>query len=134
MADKALSYNQQLALLPVAIPDCIVDFLEDFSSGVPLQAESVRNAFDPEYFNQQGEALRAALGEFRKEVGKVVGVAVEAAGKELPNAYLCKLTFQQAGEKGMGLIVRAKERTVFRVVFGPGPYNAEELRALLKNP
>ena len=135
MADKALSYQQQLALLPVAIPECIIDFLEDFTSGVPLQAEAVRNAFDPEYLAQQGESVRAALGEFRKEVGKPMAVVVEPAGKEIPNAYFCKMNFERAGEKGMALIVRAKERTIFRVVFGQSGYSVDELKALLqKNP
>ncbi len=132
--EKSLSFNQQLALLPVAIPDCVVDFLEDFSQGVPLQTEAVRNAFDPEYLLQNGEALRTKLDELRKNGGKVTGVAVEPAGKEIPNAYMVKLVFETAGEKGLGVIVRAKERTVFRVVFGQAAYSDEELKGLLKNP
>jgi hypothetical protein len=29
MPDRQLSLNQQIALLPVAIPDSVLDFLED---------------------------------------------------------------------------------------------------------
>src|SRR4051812_6315251 len=107
--EKSLSFSQQLALLPVAIPDCVADFLEDFTQGVPLQTETIRNAFDPEYLLQNGEALRTKLGELRNGAGKVNGVSVEPAGKDIPNAYLIKLVFETAGEKGIGIIVRAKE-------------------------
>ena len=33
MTDKTLKLHQMLALLPVSIPDCILDFLEDFTDG-----------------------------------------------------------------------------------------------------
>ncbi len=134
MPEKYLTLQQQLALLPVAIPDSILDFLEDFGAPVVLQTEGARNAIDAEYLGTHGEALKAQLEELRKDAGRVVRVEVESAPKEIPNAYICKLSFEQKGARGVGLILRAKEKTIFRAVVSHADYSEEEIKNLLKNP
>ncbi|NUM89005.1 MAG: hypothetical protein HUU37_07360 [Bdellovibrionales bacterium] len=134
MPEKNLTLTQQLALLPVAIPDSVLDFLEDFAAPMALQTEGARNAMDQEYLGTHGEALRAQLEELRKEAGRVLKVEVETAPKDIPNAYICKVTFEQKGTRGIGLILRAKERTIFRAVVSSGEYSDEEVKNLLKNP
>lgn len=133
MADRLLSLHQQIALLPAAIPDSILDFLEDFSQPGPLQAENIVNAFDPEYFKKQGETLRADLTKLRGEMGELKELNVEQGGREMPGAYLLKLTFEK-GMRGVGLLTKLKERTILRVLFQSGDYAEAELKSLVRNP
>jgi hypothetical protein len=133
MADRTLTLNQQLALLPVAIPDSVVDFLEDFQNGTALQTDSVRSAFDPDYLKAAGEALKSDLEKLRAEMGKLLQVHVDQFGREIPGAYSLKLTFEK-GVRGVGLLTKLKERTIFRVLFQAGEYDEAALRETLKNP
>lgn len=133
MADKQLTLNQQIALIPAAIPDSILDFIEDFNYGTSLQTESVRASFDPEYLMASGESLKAELEALRAEGGKLIKFAVDAAGREIPGAYILQLNFEKIN-KGIGLITRIKERTILKVVIQPGEYQDEALKQLLKNP
>lgn len=130
--DKQLSLNQQLALMPVAVPDSVVDFLEDFNYSTALQTESGRSAFDPDYLKSNGDAIKAEMEKHRADLGKLVTVNVEQAGREIPGGFLVKAGFEK-GVKGLGLLTRLKERTILRVIF-QGDYNEVALRELLKNP
>lgn len=133
MPDRVLSLNQQIALLPASIPDSVLDFLEDFGQDAPLEAEAVRNAFDPEYLKAHGEGLRTEVGKVRGEMGKLVQVHVDQAGRDIPGGFLLKLTFEK-GERGMGLLTKLKERTILRLLLQPGEYSEPALRELLRNP
>ena len=133
MPDKQLSLNQQLALLPVSVPDAVVDFLEDFNYGTPLQIDASRQAFDPEYLKTTGDQLKADLEKIRAEGGKLLQVQVDQAGRDIPGGFLLKLNFEN-GVKGIGLLTRLKERTILRVLIQPGAYDDAALKALLKNP
>ena len=134
MSDKRLSLNQQLALMPVAVPDSILDFLEDFNYGSALQTESGRSSLDAEYLKHAEESLRAELEKLRAEQGKLQEVQVDAAGRDIPGGFLVKLSFERGAPRGMGLLTRLKERTIFRVLFSAGAYDEPSLRELLKNP
>lgn len=133
MPDKQLSLNQQLALLPVAIPDSVVDFVEDFNYATALQTESVRASFDPEYLKVAADQLKADLEKMRTELGKLKTVAVDQAGREIPGGFLLKLDFEK-GSRGLGLLTRLKERTILKVIFTEGEYNEATLKEGLKNP
>jgi hypothetical protein len=133
MADRLLTLNQQIALLPAAIPDTILDFLEDFSAAAPLQTESVRAAFDPEYLKNKGDPLRAELEQFRQEMGPLRQLQVDQSARDIPGAFLLKLTFDK-GTRGIGLLTKLKERTILRVLILPGEYSEPDLKNLLKNP
>jgi hypothetical protein len=133
MADKQLSLNQQLALLPVAIPDSIVDFLEDFNYGTALQTETVRSAFDPDYLKTAGDSLKADLEGLRGELGKLQQLQVEQAGREIPGGFLVKLVFEK-GRRGLGLLTRLKERTILKVLLTEGEYDETALKERLRNP
>lgn len=133
MPDRHLSLNQQLALLPVAIPDSVLDFLEDFNYGTAIQSETARSAFDPDYLKQAGDSLKAELEAFRKDMGKVTHIQVDQGGREIPGGFMIKITFEK-GVKGIGLITRLKERTILRVVVPTGDYDEAALRELVKNP
>lgn len=133
MPDKRLSLNQQLALMPVAVPDSVLDFLEDFNYGSALQTEGVRSSLDPEYLKAAGDSLKAELEKLRQDLGRLVDVKVDQGGRDIPGGFLVRLGFEK-GVRGMGLLTRLKERTIFRVLFTPGDYDEAALKELLKNP
>lgn len=133
MADKILNLNQQIALLPAAIPDAVLDFLEDFQFASVNSTETARNAYDAEYLMKQGEALKKDLEGLRAEMGKLVQVHVDQAGREIPGGFLLKLEFEK-GPRGVGLLIKMKERTIFRVLLQQGAYDEAALKELLKNP
>lgn len=133
MADKQLSVNQQIALLPAAVPDSILDFLEDFLYTTPLQTETSRASFDPEYLKAEEAKIQGTLTQLRTEMGALQRLHVDAAGRETPGAYLVKLGFEK-GDKGVGVFTRLKERTILKIVFQDGAYDEEGLKNLLKNP
>lgn len=133
MADRILSLNQQIALLPAAIPDTVLDFLEDFGFSSTLTTETGRNAFDADYLKADGEALKTELERLKTEMGKLSQLGVEQAGREIPGGFLLKLTFEK-GERGIGLLTKLKERTILRVLVQPGAYDEAALKELLKNP
>ena len=76
---------------------------------------------------------RRVLEALRGEMGKLQSVAVEQGGREIPGAYLLKLGFEK-GARGLGLLTKMKEKTIFRVLLQPGEYNDAALRELVKNP
>lgn len=133
MADRNLNLNQQIALLPVAIPDSVLDFLEDFNYGSALQTETSQQSLDPEYWKNNGENLRADLDKIRADFGKLITISVDQGGREIPGAYLLKLTFEK-GPKGLCLLTKMKEKTIFRLLIQEGEYNELKLKELAKNP
>ena len=133
MADRILNLNQQIALLPAAIPDTVLDFLEDFNIATALSTETARNAYDPDFLKTQGEALKTELEKLRTEMGKLQLIGVEQAGREIPGAFLIKLSFEK-GVRGVGLLTKLKERTILRVLVLEGEFSEPALKDLLKNP
>jgi hypothetical protein len=133
MAEKTLTLNQQIALLPAAIPDSILDFLEDFQYATPLQTEAAQSAFDPEYLKASVEPIKGELEKIRTELGKFVTLSVDQLGRDLPGGFALKLGFEK-GVKGIGILTKMKERTIFRVIFQAGEFNEAGLKELLKNP
>jgi hypothetical protein len=133
MPDKQLSLNQQLALMPVAIPDSVIDFLEDFNYGTAIQTDSSRAAFDPEYLKVAGDQLKTDLEKLRTDLGRLRQVQVEQAGRDIPGGFLLRLDFEK-GSRGMGLLTRLKERTILKVIFVEGEYNEAALKDQVKNP
>jgi len=133
MADRTLNLNQQIALLPAAIPDTVLDFLEDFGLPTPMSTEAGNSAYDADYLKTQGESLKVELEKIRAEMGPLKLLHVEQAGREIPGGFFLKLTFEK-GVRGIGLLTKIKERTILRVLFQPGEYNEAALKELLKNP
>lgn len=133
MAEKQLSLNQQLALMPVAIPDSVVDLLEDFNYSTALQTDSSRLAFDPDYLKISGDSLKLELEKLRTELGALKQVQVDQAGREVPGGFLVRLVFEK-GTRGLGLLTRLKERTILKVVFVDGEYDEAKVREQIRNP
>ncbi len=133
MAERILNLNQQIALLPAAIPDTVLDFLEDFNHSAALSTEASRNAYDPDFLKTHTEPLKVQLEALRAEMGALKVLHVEAAGREIPGGFLLKLTFEK-GLRGVGLLTKLKERTILRVLVQAGEYNEPGLKELLKNP
>lgn len=133
MPDRQLTLNQQIALLPVSIPDSVLDFLEDFNHPKALQTETARSAVDPEYLLAKGEGLRKELEALREEMGLLRALHVDQGGREVPGAFMLRLVFEK-GERGIGLLTKMKERTIFRVLIQPGAYSDAALKELVKNP
>ena len=133
MSDRILNLNQQIALLPAAIPDTVLDFLEDFGLASALSSETARDAYDPEYLKTQAEPLKAELERLKTEMGKLVQVGVDQAGRDIPGGFLIRLTFEK-GPRGVGLLTTLKERTILRVLVQAGEYSESGLKDLLKNP
>lgn len=132
MAEKQLTINQQLALLPATIPDSILDFLQDFQFSTVLQDESVIASFDPEYFRGAADKLRVEIDELRKS-GKLMKLQVEACGRDIPGAFIAKLQFE-SGDRGLGIITKLKERTILKVIVQNAEYSEEKIKEILKNP
>lgn len=133
MADRTLNLNQQIALLPAAIPDTVLDFLEDFTYPTPLSTDTSRNAYDPDYLKTSGDQIIGELSKLRQEMGPLKVIQVEQAGREIPGGFLLKLTFEK-GVRGVGLLTKLKERTLLRILLPAGDYNETALKELLKNP
>jgi len=133
MADRILSLQQQIALLPAAIPDTVLDFLEDFGQSVTLSTEGGREALDPDYLKGHGAALTTELEAMKTEMGALSQLQVDQGGREIPGGFLLKLTFEK-GARGVGLLTKLKERTILRVLVQPGAYDEAALKELLKNP
>lgn len=133
MNQRILNLNQQIALLPAAIPDTVLDFLEDFGNPTAMSTELGRNAYDPDYLQAHGDALKAELEKLRGEMGKLQLLQVDQSGREIPGGFLLKLTFEK-GIRGIGLLTKLKERTILRVLIQPGEYSEPGLKELLKNP
>jgi len=133
MGDKRLTLNQQLALMPVAIPDSIVDFLEDFNYATAIQTESSRMAFDQEYLKANEDSLKKNQEQLRSELGKLLDVRVDVAGREIPGGFFLKLSFER-GSRGLGVIIRQKERNILKLVFVPGEYDENAVKEAIKNP
>jgi hypothetical protein len=131
--DKQLSLNQQLALLPVAVPDSVVDFLEDFNYATALQTDNSRSAFDPDYLKNSGDQLKADLEKWRADLGRLKRLQVEQAGRDIPGGFLLQLDFEK-GSRGVGLLTRLKERTILKVMLVEGEYDETALKEQLKNP
>lgn len=132
MADRQLSLNQQLALLPVAIPDTVLDFLEDFNYASALQTETAQASLDPDYLKAT-PGLAGELDSLRAQMGKLQAVNVEQCGRDIPGGFLVKLGFEK-GTRGLGLLTKLKEKTILRVLVSAGEYDEAALRELLKNP
>lgn len=133
MADRILNLNQQIALLPAAIPDTVLDFLEDFQFATVNSTETARNAYDPDYLKNHGDALVKSLEGLRASMGKLVQIQVDQAGRDVPGGFVLRLRFEK-GERGIGLLTKMKERTILRVLIQDGDYNEAALKDLLKNP
>jgi hypothetical protein len=128
MAEKRLNYQQLLALMPAGIPDYIVDFLEDFSEGMPaLSLESVKAAFVPGFLQANEGRLKPELEAMRAGLGGVHNVQVELIGKELISGYLVKLSYEKA-TRGVGIIVNIQQSKIENVVCQAKEYNADELK------
>ena len=133
MGERTLNLNQQIALLPAAIHDSILDFLEEFNYPAGLTTEVARAAYDPDYLKTNELAIKEELDRLRAEMGKLIKIQVDAGGREIPGGYLLKLGFER-GVKGLGLLTKLKERTIFQVVFQRGDFEETSLRDLMKNP
>lgn len=133
MAERILNLNQQIALLPAAIPDTVLDFLEDFNLATALSTEAARNAFDPDYLKAHTETVKADLEKIRAEMGALKVLHVEQAGRDIPGGFLLKLTFEK-GVRGVGLLTKLKERSILRVLMPAGEYSEVTLKEMLKNP
>jgi hypothetical protein len=133
MPDKHLSLNQQLALMPVAVPDSVIDLLEDFNYATAIQTDTSRAAFDPEYLKVAGDQVKADLEKMRADLGKLRKVQVDQAGRDIPGGFLVRLDFEK-GSRGLGFLTRLKERTILKVIFVDGEYDEAALKEQVKNP
>ena len=95
MGERTLNLNQQIALLPAAIPDSILDFLEEFNYPAGLTTEVARAAYDPDYLKTNELAIKEELDRLRAEMGKLIKIQVDAGGREIPGGYLLKLGFER---------------------------------------
>lgn len=128
-----MTVRQQLSLLPVSIPDTVIDFLEGFTVENFFKSEGVRSAVDAEYLAANESALVEALKDLGNGVESLLEVNVEICTKEIPGAYIIRLDYESTS-RGIGVLVKMKEKTIFKIVFQKGEYNVEELKKLLRNP
>lgn len=133
MAEKQLTLNQQLALMPAVIPDSIIDFMQDFNYSAVLHNETTLASIDPEYFKNSGDKLKQEIESFRNDAGKIQKVQIDACGRDIPGAFIAKLTTEK-GLRGLGFLTKLKERTILRLLVQVGEFSEEKLKEMLKNP
>jgi len=119
-----------LALLPVSIPDCILDFLEDFTETNILEKVKAKSSLEPAFLQQNEILIKQQLEALKSNAGSITQVHAEAIGKEMPGAYLCKIVFEN-GIKGIGFNVKLKENVISKIVTMTNDYNVEELKKQL---
>ena len=131
MAEKRLTISQQIALLPATIPDSILDFIDDFKSGRPLESETAQLSFDPEYLEKQGTELAKQIEALKMEFGSLVEINVEQGGRDVLGGYTIKAKFEN-GIRSIGILTKLKTRTITKVIIRE--YDEEAMKALLKSP
>lgn len=100
---KGLTLNQKLALMPASIPDCILDFLEDFNSSDPLASQKTLQVLKPDFFQKNETELRRQFTQMR-ELGDVEEVTGNTLSRQYPGGFMVKLAFER-GVRGLGFIV-----------------------------
>ncbi len=128
---KQLTLNQQLALMPVSIPETVLDFLEDFNFPNAMHTDVAKESLDTEFWRKSSADIVKQLEAFRAAKGKVISVEISAGGRELSGAFLCKLTCE-LGACGVGLMTRMKEKQIYKIILEAESYSEDSLRNKLK--
>jgi hypothetical protein len=93
MADRSLSLLQQLALLPDHVPDCIVDFLEDFvNTESSLTKPETLALLDPSLAATAASSLKPELDAQRAGMGKVTQLQINPVNGA-PRKFTAKINF-----------------------------------------
>lgn len=100
---RGLTLNQKLSLLPASIPDCVLDFLEDFNNADPLTTPKTQKAVKREYLEKNHASLRKHFLQMR-ELGELTEVEGRGLPRQYPGGFMIKLTFER-GVRGLGFIV-----------------------------
>lgn len=133
MVERHLKLHQMLALLPVAVPECVLDFLEDLGGDLtPLTRPKVRTSIETSYLQQKDADLKKAIEDFRKDFGEITQVSGEALGKEVPGGYLCKVVFEK-GSRGIGFTVKLRENQIIKIAFTLDDFKPDELKKQLQS-
>jgi hypothetical protein len=126
-----LRFFQQLSLLPVTVPEHILDFLDGLDREEVLNQESFSACLNPEYLTANRQRITQSLLQIKAGLGaNIIGVQVEPYGKEAPNLYWCKLT-GESGTSGIGFSLKSKAGTIMKVEFQETSFNEEELKTKL---
>lgn len=133
MTKRGLSLNQKLALLPATIPDCILDFLQDFNHAEPLVAapEAIAS-LKSEYLAKNRDALITALKAMR-DLGELQEIEALPLPKQFPGGFVTKLVFSR-GVRGLGFIVlqgTARTGQIAVIVVEDDGFSADFLREKL---
>ena len=130
--NRGLTLNQKLALLPALIPDCVLDFLEDFNSLDPLASDKTKQSLKSEYFDKQKEIITKHLVQMR-ELGSLDAVEGKPLPRQYPGAFMVKLTFER-GVRGAGFVVTqgtALTGQINTIVFQDDGYSEDYLKERL---
>lgn len=132
---KHLALHQQLALLDVMVPDCILDFLLGFQEAQPLSKDVVRKSLDANYLRDNEVEIIKKLGELRASLTQITDVSVVQAAKDIPGGFVAKLTFGAEGvTRGVGFIVKIKQSEILRLALQKGEYSLDAILDELRNP
>lgn len=133
MGEKSLSLSQKLALLPASIPDCVLDFLEDFKNDIPFAEPSTIESIKPSYWDKNKVSLKESVQNLRK-LGKIESVDGEILARQYPGACICRLQFSNGEDRGIGFIVSqgtGKTGTISIVHFHDGAHDHEAIKEQL---
>lgn len=103
MGEKRLSFNQKLALLPATVPDCVLDFLEDFNFPEPLQNKKSLESIRADFLKSGKQKLETDLRAVRNQ-GEIREVSVKFLPRRYSGAMLVLLAFEK-GKVIIGCIV-----------------------------
>ena len=133
MPKTELSLLQKLALLPSSVPDCLLDFFEDFQNVNALKEdERAINSLNKTYLERKGEDLRQQLNNMR-QYGKLISVESSSLPRNYPGGFVCRLEFERA-VRGLGFIVSqgtGSSGSIRIVHVGDGEYSADDLKEKL---
>lgn len=132
MAEKSLSLMQQLALMPDAIPDCIVDFLEDFQqTDSSLVKEAVLHSLTKDLASTALVQLKPLLDTQRAGIGRLMNVKVMPV-EGAPRKFLCHLQFP-GSTRGLGFVLHPSEDKISFVSVWSQEYLEADLLATIKD-
>ena len=130
--NRGLTLNQKLSLLPAMIPDCILDFLEDFNTQDPLANPKTKLSLKMDYFDKQKDTITRNLVQMR-ELGELGAVEGKPLPRQYPGAFMVKLTFER-GVRGLGFVVTqgtAATGQINSIVFQDDGYSEDYLKERL---
>lgn len=132
MADRSLSLMQQLALLPDHVPDCIVDFLEDFvNTESSLTKPETLALLDAGLAASAGTSLKPELDAQRAGMGKVTQLQISPVNGA-PRKFIAKINFS-AVSRGLGFVLHPQDEKIIHILVWNKDYSEADIATAIQS-